>query len=140
MKSTPPTPLLLDGIDPNDWEASSVCEKFSSSAATFGEENADYVAIGYMSYPAVAYWLPHLLAYLRSDAPVDSFHFESVLHKLADNDWSIRLQDELSNEEKLNISNFLEWLGGQAFMVKSPALRTAAYNYAIELWHPDTYA
>lgn len=134
MTSTPPSPLLLAEVDPHGWEEKTVFEKFSNPASTFGEENTDYVAMGYMSYPAAAYWLPRLLSYLRNDAPEDSFHFESVLQKLANNDWSSRLQDALSEDEKHDVFKFLEWLKGQPFMVKSPALRAAAHAYAMEMW------
>ena len=134
MHSDPPSALLLENIDPDGWEARAVVAKFGDRAAVFGEENVDYVAMGSMSHPAAAYWLPRLIDYLQGDAPPDSFHLESLLPKLADADWAQDVQAHLSAPDKARVAGFLEWLSDQPFMEDAPPLRVAAHAGAASLW------
>ena len=100
--------LILDAAnDPENWEPKAVVAKFRSADALIGEENVNYVALGYMNAGAVLYWLPRFLKYLRSDAPGESFHFESMLAKLSNANLVSDFRDDATPEELADVRDYL---------------------------------
>jgi hypothetical protein len=132
--SKPPLLLIGAGNDPESWEVKAVAKKFSSADAQIGEENVDYVALGYMNSHGAAYWLPRFVDYLRTDAPEDSFHFDSLLTKLANNSWSPDVRAEMSEATVKKVRDFLDWLADSVVMKGAPDLRQAEYDHAKLLW------
>ena len=127
--------LILDAAnDPENWEPKAVQAKFRLPDAVIGEENVDYVALGYMNAGAVLYWLPRFLKYLRSDAPGESFHFESMLAKLSNANLVSDFRDDATPEELADVRDYLAWFGHHPLMVEAPDLRQAQCNLAVELW------
>jgi hypothetical protein len=129
-------PLLIlgEGNDPQNWEAKAVLNKYRSDDAKIGEENIDFVAIGYMNMQAIAYWIPRFFDYLRNQAPTDSFHFESMLFKLANNIWVHDFRNEASDAEVAVVRDYLAWFGKHPMMINTIDLDAAAYAYAVQLW------
>jgi hypothetical protein len=105
-----PAQILGEEMNPASLEAQEVVAKFGKPDAKFGESNIDTVALIYMSAPAIAYWLPAYFAYLRQEAPHDSFHFESILFKLRDPAWAARMREELDAHELVMVQDFVRWL------------------------------
>jgi hypothetical protein len=133
---TLPAQILSDEMNPASLEAQDVVAKFGNPDARFGEQNIDTVALIYMSTAATAYWLPAYFAYLRQEAPHDSFHFESILFKLRDPAWAARLKEELDVYELMMVQDFVRWLAldfGAGDTVREPQ-----YAEASNLWHTST--
>jgi hypothetical protein len=130
----PPIMLIDAANDPASWEVKAVVEKFSKHDASIGEENTDYVALGYMSAQGAAYWLPRFLTYLMADAPEDSFHFDSMLTKLSNNSWSLAVMADMPDTDVARVQAFLTWLADSIIMREAPALRQAEYDHATEIW------
>jgi hypothetical protein len=131
-----PFSILAADNDPSNWEPKQVIEKFGKFSAEIGEQNVDYVALGYMNSQAFLYWLPDFIQYMRTTAPSDSYHLESIILKLSNYSLVGDLKAEATEDEKAEIFDFLNWLGTQPIMAGAPPLRAAAYAYAVELWRP----
>lgn len=129
-----PVLILEVGNNPDNWEPKAVVAKFGRDDAVIGEENVDYVALGYMNPHAVLFWLPRFFAYIRDKARPDSFHLESVIMKLSNSGLVNQLRPEASEAEISQVSDFLGWIGTQPIMVDAPPLRQTAYDHAVELW------
>jgi hypothetical protein len=111
-----------------------VAKKFSSADAQLGEENVDYVALGYMNSDGAACWLPRCVDYLRTEAPEDSFHFDSLLTKLANDIWSLDAKAKMSDVNVKKVRAFLDWLANNIVMTGAPDLRQAEYAHAKLHW------
>ena len=132
-----PKKILHASMNPESLESQQVIAKYSCPDALIGEESVDSVALNYMSMDAIRYWLPKFLAYLRTQAKPDSFHFDAMLMKLSNNYWAYELQANMSQAERAVVSDYLEWLGHQPHMLavmKEVDLVKAQYVYAVELW------
>jgi hypothetical protein len=129
-----PSNILGVGNNPENWEPKAVIAKYGSEDAIIGEENVDYVALGYMNLEAQLYWLPRFLHYLRSSAPVDTFHFESINMRLANSQLAYEFKEAAKPSELAEVRDFLTWLRSHPMMDGAPPLRQTAYNYAVELW------
>jgi hypothetical protein len=128
-----PAKILGEEMNPASLEAQEVVAKFGKPDAKFGESNIDTVALIYMSAPAIAYWLPAYFAYLRQEAPHDSFHFESILFKLRDPTWVARIKAELEVHERLMVQNFVRWLALDHGA--GDTVRADHFAEASSLWH-----
>jgi hypothetical protein len=127
--------LILDPAnDPGNWEPKAVVAKFGKSDAVIGEDNVDYVALGYMNPGAVLFWLPRFFAYMREKAGPASFHLESIISHLSNSALVSQLRQDATEDDVKQVSDFLVWLGTQPIMVNAPPLRATAYAYAAELW------
>jgi hypothetical protein len=129
-----PENILGIGNDIYHLEAQSVTKKYGSADAVIGEENVDTVALIYMNLEAKLYWLPRFLAYLRTKAPDDSFHFDSMNSKLADATLAYEFKAAAMDDEVGAVRDYLKWVEGHISMAGASALRQAAHSYAVELW------
>ncbi len=129
-----PENILGIGNDGYHLEAQSVAAKYASPDAEIGEDNVDTIALIYMNLDARLYWLPRFLNYLRTEAPEDSFHFDSMNSKLADALFASEFKS-LANADEINaVRDYLSWVESHISMRNPPALQQAAHNYAKELW------
>jgi hypothetical protein len=127
--------LLLDaGNDPSSWESKAVVAKFGNADAVIGEDNVDYVAIGYLTSGAILFWLPKFFDYMRTKAGPASFHLESIISHLSNSALVSQLRQEATGDDVASVGDFLAWLGTQPIMQDAPPLRATAYAYAVELW------
>jgi hypothetical protein len=127
-----PAQILGEAMNPASLEAQDVIAKYGRPGARFGEHNIDTVALIYLNAAATAYWLPAYFAYLRSEAPDNSFHFESILFKLRDPAWTARMKAELDVHELMMVQDFVRWLAlehGAGDTVRAPQ-----YAEASSLW------
>jgi hypothetical protein len=129
-----PKNILGIGNDITHLEAQSVAKKYSSAGAVIGEENVDTVALTYMNLEAKLYWLPRFLNYLRTKAPDDSFHFDSMSSKLAGEALAYEFKAAATADEVRAVRDYLKWVEGHISMAGASPLRQAAHNYAVELW------
>jgi hypothetical protein len=130
---TLPSQILAAAMDPASLESQSVVAKFGRPNAKFGEDNVDFVALLYMNAAATAYWLPHYFRYLRLEARRDSFHFESILQKLADTRWAEHIRAELSAGEIAAVADFVRWLTTD--YGAADTVRASEYAAAARLWN-----
>jgi hypothetical protein len=127
-----PAQILSEEMNPASLEAQDVMAKYGRPDARFGEYNIDIVVLTYLNAAATAYWLPAYFAYLRQEAPHDSFHFEAILYKLRDPAWTARMKAELDGHELMMVQDFVRWLArdhGAGDTVREPQ-----YADASSLW------
>jgi hypothetical protein len=129
-----PENILGIGRDVYHLEAQSVAEKYGSASAVIGEENVDTVALTYMNLEAKLYWLPRFLTYFRTEAPDNSFHFDSMNSKLAESMLAYEFKAAATADEVRAVRDYLKWVEGHISMAGASPLRQAAHNYAVELW------
>lgn len=128
--------IIGEGNDAGNWEPKLVAEKYGKAGAEIGEENVDYVALGYMTPGAALYWLPYFFAYIRTKAAPDSFHLESMIYKLGDASWVRDLRLEASEDEVSMVTEFLTWMSAQPLLDGDTSLLRASFDHAVELWKP----
>jgi hypothetical protein len=118
---------------PGHLEAESVQLKFSKRTAVVGEDSVDYVAHIYMNAAANLYWLPRFLTYLQTGAPRDSFHYEVMLTRLAEDRFTQPIRELANDDEVSAVRAYLSWLKLQPHQIELDVDRDQ-YAAALKLW------
>lgn len=106
-----PLSILRSGIHPDNLEAQAVAAKYGvpHGIIEISEANVDTVAMAYMNGEASLFWLPRFLDYIRSKAPVDSWHSEVMLFRLGDPETGAELRALAMPEEVAMVREYLAW-------------------------------
>ncbi|MGJ5082427.1 hypothetical protein [Bradyrhizobium sp. HKCCYLS3013] len=91
-------------------ESQQVQQKYSNPRAEIGEHSLDYVLLIYLNPEALLFWMPKLFDYLKTRAPRDTFHYDVVMMKLANQQFSEELRAVASDCEREMICQFLIWM------------------------------